>query len=327
MDLFEKNRTEALKGFFSFIVLISHLCSRTGLGGEVGLGPIYTGIAYLCVSFFFFISGFGISFSYYQTGQRYLCGFLAHRVVPFYCLNLLLVVLYAVAKFILLPDSFQWRVVGLSLLWGGTIVTNGWFLQVLVLLYLLFFFSFRFSGNKGGICVLMGCIAYVLIARVLHMSSTWYESVLAFPVGVLVAKEVNKISFISRWTLLLASISCSFVFVLCFVFGNGPFLGNEKVILKMISAALFPLLTLSFASFFHFERNRIVKWLQSHYLEIYLLQGLAFVLLSNRFWSVGRIGFFVGGIFLTFLMAMLFKPAIISFITGVRSFLLKNRMK
>ena len=44
---FSRSQTDCLKGVFAIGILICHLCSRTGLGSSVGLGPIYTALGYL----------------------------------------------------------------------------------------------------------------------------------------------------------------------------------------------------------------------------------------------------------------------------------------
>ena len=60
MNRFTLTQTNSLKGLFAIGVVLSHLCSRTGLGSSIGLGPIYTALGYWGVSVFLFISGFGL---------------------------------------------------------------------------------------------------------------------------------------------------------------------------------------------------------------------------------------------------------------------------
>lgn len=65
---FSRSQTDCLKGVFAIGILICHLCSRTGLGSSVGLGPIYTALGYLSVSVFMFITGFGLMMRYMAFG-------------------------------------------------------------------------------------------------------------------------------------------------------------------------------------------------------------------------------------------------------------------
>lgn len=61
---FSRSQTECLKGIFALGIVICHLCSRTGLGSSIGLGPIYTALGYWGVSIFLFISGYGLMSRY-----------------------------------------------------------------------------------------------------------------------------------------------------------------------------------------------------------------------------------------------------------------------
>lgn len=65
---FYRDQTECLKGIFAICVVISHLCSRTGLGANLGIGPIYTALGYWSVSVFLFISGFGLFSRFKKIG-------------------------------------------------------------------------------------------------------------------------------------------------------------------------------------------------------------------------------------------------------------------
>lgn len=50
---FSREQTNHLKGLFALCVVLHHLCSLTGVGAPVGLGPIYTALGYWSVSVFF----------------------------------------------------------------------------------------------------------------------------------------------------------------------------------------------------------------------------------------------------------------------------------
>ena len=58
-----RNNTDCLKGICAFMVVLCHVCARTGIGAGVGLGPIITAFGYLGVSGFMFMSGFGLTIS------------------------------------------------------------------------------------------------------------------------------------------------------------------------------------------------------------------------------------------------------------------------
>lgn len=70
---FSRSQTECLKGVFALGIVICHLCSRTGLGASVGLGPIYTALGYWGVSVFLFITGFGLMMRYMSVRGGVFC--------------------------------------------------------------------------------------------------------------------------------------------------------------------------------------------------------------------------------------------------------------
>lgn len=62
-DFLAKSNTDCFKGICAMMVVLCHVCSLTGIGASIGLGPIYTGFGYLGVSGFMFMSGFGLTYS------------------------------------------------------------------------------------------------------------------------------------------------------------------------------------------------------------------------------------------------------------------------
>ena len=72
MAYLDKQNTDCLKGLCAMAVVISHLCSQTGIGSSLGLGAIYSALGYLAVSVFFALSGYGLAFSYNRTGGVFI---------------------------------------------------------------------------------------------------------------------------------------------------------------------------------------------------------------------------------------------------------------
>lgn len=74
-----------------------------------------------------------------------------------------------------------------SFFWGGTVIKNGWYLQTQLLLYIIFYFSFKKEGtDQRKLWLLCGftCIYYIA-CNLLKMSYTWYVSMPLFVVGML----------------------------------------------------------------------------------------------------------------------------------------------
>jgi probable poly-beta-1,6-N-acetyl-D-glucosamine export protein len=60
VNYLSRENTNILKGICAVMVVLHHVCSRTGTFSEIGLGPIYTAMGYWAVSVFMFVSGYGL---------------------------------------------------------------------------------------------------------------------------------------------------------------------------------------------------------------------------------------------------------------------------
>ena len=77
-----------LRGFFMLLVVFHHISQLLAVPGSLKL---FQGIGILCVSFFFFQSGYGVMKNYLQK-ENYMHGFLFRRfcklLLPFFLCNL-----------------------------------------------------------------------------------------------------------------------------------------------------------------------------------------------------------------------------------------------
>lgn len=68
IDYLSRETTDCLKGICALMIVLCHVCSRTGIGVSIGLGPILNAIGYCGVSGFMFVSGYGLSCSLLRNG-------------------------------------------------------------------------------------------------------------------------------------------------------------------------------------------------------------------------------------------------------------------
>ena len=281
-----RNNTDCLKGICAIMVVLCHVCARIGIGAGVGLGPIFTAFGYLGVSGFMFMSGFGLTVSLlssYKNGGGYLSKFLMQRVLPVYSLLFVLSVLYFILKTILAIDTPSLSELVQSFFFGGAVVSFGWYLQCIVLIYLIYYaaahIAVRYYTNSVSsmliILVALGLLFFVGLCVLLGLESTWYETTLSFLGGVVLAANRQKLDYIWQvkrnvWLCLLLFVG---VFGLSFIFGNGPFLsGAVKILIKMVSSLAFCLCCLSAMRLISLE-NHVTTFLGRHYLEIYIINS------------------------------------------------------
>ena len=96
-----------------------------------------------------------------------------------------------------------------SFFFGNTVIKFGWFLQAIVVIYLLFYISARISTKvahtnpEAALCILMtfALSLYMGGCLIMNLSDTWYETVLAFLAGMLIAanKPVVDMILATKW--------------------------------------------------------------------------------------------------------------------------------
>lgn len=332
-----RENTDCLKGICAIMVVICHVCSRTNIGASIGLGPIYTAFGYWVVSGFMFMSGYGLTRSILNkyNGGGYLQIFLSKRVLPIYMLMALLsVVYYGMGHLLALePPSLSCFIQ--SFFFGNTVIKFGWFLQAIVVIYLLFYISARISTKvahtnpEAALCILMtfALSLYMGGCLIMNLSDTWYETVLAFLAGMLIAanKPVVDMILATKWHTIWILTILLFAFAFCFLFRRASFVPElPAMILKMITSPLFVLCWIPVMRLKSLA-NPFTAFLSKLFLEIYICQGLAFLLLSNKYWNLEGWSFFFSVFPLTILMAWTVKPLTTRFMEWGKN--LRNSIK
>lgn len=265
----------------------------------------------------------------------YLQIFLSKRVLPIYMLMALLsVVYYGMGHLLALePPSLSCFIQ--SFFFGNTVIKFGWFLQAIVVIYLLFYISARISTKvahtnpEAALCILMtfALSLYMGGCLIMNLSDTWYETVLAFLAGMLIAanKPVVDMILATKWRTIWILTILLFAFAFCFLFRRASFVPElPAMILKMITSPLFVLCWIPVMRLKSLA-NPFTAFLSKLFLEIYICQGLAFLLLSNKYWNLEGWSFFFSVFPLTILMAWTVKPLTTRFMEWGKN--LRNSIK
>ncbi len=163
--------TKSLRGFAALGVILHHISQegafqRAGGGwGHPGELSIFVNYGFKFVAIFFFCSGFGLIKSL-MTKDNYLDGFLKKRVVktiliPFY-VNVILYAIWHIISGKKMPVA-QWicNFLGLTMM-----NTYAWYPVVLILLYLAFYFIFKYIKNEK--------LKYVLMFLVIFLQGVYF---------------------------------------------------------------------------------------------------------------------------------------------------------
>lgn len=271
-----KEDSEEIKGFFAIGVLIHHLYQYSGVLQGTLFGFGLQSLGYLSVSIFFFLSGYGLSAAFSQKGKVYVDNFVINKIIPFYIKNIILIAIY-LCFFYLINMPVDINIVISSFLFGKTVIVNGWYIQATILLYVIFYISFKGNKSKAwsyGLLV-AGIVIFFLLCNCLGLSQTWYEAVVAFLIGVVYFEYVkkSKMKLCQRWKRCCVLL---FLFLVSFVLGN-IIDRNIRILFKMLSSIFFPLLIILIKQVipYHFCGAKKICTIS---FEIYTIQGLFLVL-------------------------------------------------
>ncbi len=181
---FSKQETLGLKGLLSVLVVFCHLRSYISvINNSAVLSSAFVAFGYVSVALFFFISGYGLG-SQYDNKKDYMKCFMQNRVLTTYVKYILFVFGYALL--FLISDNFNLKQFALSFVWGNTIVINGWYFQVTLIFYILFWLVFRtkYNANLKISMLFAVSVAYCAICIIIGIESHWYQSVICLPFGV-----------------------------------------------------------------------------------------------------------------------------------------------
>lgn len=191
-SLSEKRQfTDIVKFITALLVVNGHLFL---FGGgphawvqEMNIGP-------LCVSLFFFLSGYGLMCSYERKGDIYLKGFLLHRlgrvVLPLITAYVVTLPIYRIVK-----GTIDWHVVLSTLYWGGPFLQFSWYVTEIILLYIFFYVTMKLHMNKQSkIYILTFLVLLMMGVLVFTKQPIWYiESLPAFIIGFWFQRYEGKI--------------------------------------------------------------------------------------------------------------------------------------
>jgi len=276
-----KDKCNCLKGVFAMVVLLHHLKQHSGVFSDYAVPSIiFQAMGYLSVAGFFFISGYGLAISWQKKGKSYIDKFVIKRILPFSIIIIIFSLLfyivkkwlgYSIPRFFLINSLFN--------ISSSSVITNGWYLQVQLMLYLFFFFVYRFIKHKQYLVVFMFCLLYVILGKCIGLSTTKYESVFAFPLGLLLGNFSTKID---KW-----DEKCNKYCVLAFIGFGVMFVGSIvvpndilKLLCKIMSSIMFVLFVVCIIQIINII-NRITSALGRISLEIYVIQGIFLLLFHS----------------------------------------------
>lgn len=222
-----KKNTDCLKGIFAVVVVLAHIRGRLPVFNDTVVGQILTASGYLAVAVFFFLSAYGLQVSVDSKGVAYLQTFPRRRILPFYGTYLFVLMLYVLVYALSGElNTVKPYILFRSLIYGGTLIENGWYLQTALLFYIMFWAIFRFGKTETlrMVMIVAGMVLYCFLCIWLGMGAYAYVSVFAFPMGFWWRKREKKIEALlsSRRRFWMSYAALFLVFCVTLIFGNLP---------------------------------------------------------------------------------------------------------
>lgn len=248
----------------------------------------------------------------YLSGGGYSANFMKKRVLPIYVINVLLVVIYCVQKMLLL-DGVEIGNVLRTITFGGNVVDNGWYLQVILLFYIVFYFATKLTPKRVSLFCSTIVVIFVVVMIALKMPVHWYVSSLAYPCGILWSRYKTMIDgFIETHYRAVSTTALIAFFVSYAMLFLRPFEGGIYTLImfsfSMTYGLLFTIVVLILMMQVQLS-GKALTYCSDCYLEIYVLQGLVFTTLKNNYWTVSNPYLFAfASLILTVVVAKLARP-------------------
>ena len=280
------SQTKALLGFFSICIILHHVSQKPASFEYLAFAPFRTS-GYLFVAFFFFCSGYGL-FKSFSSKTDYLKGFLNKRYLPLLITFFASDILFQFARYTRANPAFPAN-------------TYSWFVFAIMLLYTAFYLCFKFLKKLQPLILLLLVIAACIICRLLYAESYLYNSILAFPAGVLFASREEKILPLLKKHylpfLIISLILSALLIFLCsndqrlytIMAGSGEIKRMEYAgvrdlqILLQLFASLFFCFSIVLMSLKLKVGNKALSFLGSMSLELYLVHVLFVELFTEKF--------------------------------------------
>ena len=276
--------TNGLKGFLALGIVFHHLSQWVTTGEE------FSNFNYMgtyIVSVFFFLSGYGL-YVQNEKNENYLNNFLVKR------LSRILIPVLIISAIYLIYESINGQVLSSSFFIdlfkkGRTVIYNGWFVDVIILMYIFFYISFRVLGNKT-IAILANAvfiILYIVLAIKLGYGFWWYNSSLPFILGLIWAKNKENIDRLLKKYYFIPLVS---VTVLLFVSHQYSFILQKFHLVDNYSYALAANIDNVIFTFYLILIVRKIDFSNNYLLflgkisfELYMIHGLVMSIFGNYF--------------------------------------------
>ncbi len=309
-EYLSRDTTLSIKGFFTVLVFCRHFKQYVALGENL-LDRWFLNIdgylGQLIVVMFLFYSGYGIFIQIKRSSKgEYINTFLRHRFLPTWLNFAVCICLFLIINILLgTIGDYSWWQIMLSFIGWTSIGNSNWFMFDTFVLYILIFMSFRLFhftdvSSFGNILLFSAMTVVLAMVLVFTKNSTWWNTILCFPLGMWYGFFHEKIEAVLR------KQTAYWITVISMIFILGAIYFHDSIITYMLVSALFAFIIVLLSMKINID-NPILRFLGRHVFSIYILQRIPFMILKNRIENVYL--YFVISFIFTLVIAVLFDKA------------------
>lgn len=272
----------AIKFIAALLVVNGHLFI---FGNPTGPLTRFMNFGPCCVSLFFFLSGYGLIYSYDNKGDAYLKSFFSRRFVKL-LIPLATAYIITLPIYSLLKAPINWNNVFGTLLWGGPYLKFSWYVSEIAGIYLLFYVTMRCKKGLADKLIILSIEISILMA-VLFIADQpiWYiVSLPGFIAGIWY--QYFEKSIISRLSVQRILPFITIIALVWFVAWQWHYTGSQfltayryEFISMFISALLFPIIIIALTYIVRITPpdSQLIR----SFYEVYLLQNTAVIIASS----------------------------------------------
>lgn len=267
-----KGSTLSIRGIAIMLMILHHFSQYFE-----NLGPLQHPISqcgYALTAVFFFLSGYGCWYSVNKlkrsTSLKSRCGaafiwFLKHSVRLYLDFLMVLVLNILIFKAIGITEDISFHQIVKDLLTFTLPTWVTWYPKIQIACYGVLALAWLLNEKRKDYIVLLITVVYVAVLAAFNVYSMWYTSVICFPLGLLIADNIKKISQKKAATHYLILMISAAMFAMTFVLS----LRYLTIPLRMISVLTIPFLLTAMTAVVNFE-NRFYGFVGNISFEIYL---------------------------------------------------------
>lgn len=270
----------ALKGLMAMVVVFHHLAQI--LPEEGYCFRLFIDLGTYAVAVFFLLSGFGCSAQFRAKGQAYFKGYFKKLLLKIALPYLVMNFIYYFFRGIVWREGLTLASILGDAAKGITLVTHSWFIIAIMLFYTAFYLCFRAvkKGWLANLLLFLLVFAYIYACKRLEFGYWWYESSLAFCLGVAWGCYQEKLQQpIQKSYPAILYAGALLLWIL--IRQTWPMSPVANLLIVLLRTSLFAVLVVLIGRKAKYD-SRLLEFLGERSLEIYMVQGLVMLFLHSE---------------------------------------------